>query len=279
MQVRSVALLLAALLTAIPARADWCGASDEANWREFSSLLTAGMRVTPGRPTVYILGAPWCPVCKAVFKNLGSRRYAFDARFIPVQQSSSERHAAQVADLASDGTPLALTRVYQQDVAKTDALTAQQRAFIAEVQVVTDIVLQERFKRPDKKWGTPITFIYWEGIQAIYGQPNLAGIERVLTAKPPELPENTTRRFVASPVPAEQSMAGVVPFAKRDNVRLRILPDRNALSAICVPHDQGMQPAGFVTIDGEDWIVFKPFQPDTSLRVYGLATDFDLVKN
>jgi len=55
------------------------------------------------------------------------------------------------------------------------------------------------------------------------------------------------------------------------------LPDRNALSAICVPREQGMQPAGFVTIDGEDWIVFKPFKPDTSLRVYGLASDFELV--
>jgi hypothetical protein len=268
---------LTLLIAALPARADWCGASDAENWREFSSLFTAGMRVTPGRPTAYILGAAWCPVCKSVFQGLASRRYAFDARFIPVQQGGNERHAAQVADLASDGTPAALTRVYQQNAAKTDGLNAQQRAFIAEVQNVTDIILQERFLRPGKKWGTPITFIYWEGIQVIHGQPNLEGIERALTDKPPPLPENSTRRFITSPVPPEQSMRGVVPFAKRDNVRVRILPDRNALSAICVPKDQGMQPAGFVTIDGEDWIVFKPFKPDTSLRVYGLASDFELV--
>ena len=267
------------LIAALPARADWCGAGDAQNWREFSSLYTAGMRITPGRPTVFILGAAWCPVCKSVFQGLASKRYAFDARFIPVQQGGNDRHAAQVADLASDGTPAALTRVYQQNSAKTDGLNPQQRAFIAEVQVVTDIVLQERFQRPGKKWGTPITFIYWEGIQVIHGQPNLEGIERVLTAQPPQLLENTTRRFIASPVPPEQSMRGAVPFAKRDNTRLRILPDRNALSAICVPRDQGMQPAGFVTIDGEDWIVFKPFKPDTSLRVYGLAADFDLVSN
>ena len=270
-------LIATLLLSTLPARADWCGATDAQNWREFSSLYTAGIRVTAGRPTVFILGAPWCPVCKSVFQGLSSRRYAFDARFIPVQQSGNERHAAQVADLASDGTPLALTRVYQQNSAKTDGLNPQQRAFIAEVQVVTDIVLQERFNRPGKKWGTPITFIYWEGIQVIHGQPNLDGIERALTAKPPLLPENTTRRFIASPVPQEQSMRGAVPFAKRDNTRLRVLPDRNALSAICVPRDQGMQSAGFVTIDGEDWIVFKPFKPDTSLRVYGLAADFELV--
>lgn len=267
------------LFAALPARADWCGADDAQNWREFSSFYTAGMRITPGRPTVFILGAAWCPVCKSVFQGLASKRYAFDARFIPVQQGGNDRHAAQVADLASDGTPAALTRVYQQNAAKTDGLNAQQRAFIAEVQVVTDIVLQERFQRPGKKWGTPITFIYWEGIQVIHGQPNLEGIERVLTAQPPQLPENTTRRFIASPVPPEQAMRGAVPFAKRENTRLRILPDRNALSAICVPRDQGMQPAGFVTIDGEDWIVFKPFKPDTSLRVYGLAADFDLVRN
>lgn len=262
----------------MPARADWCGASDAENWKEFSSLFTAGMRVTPGRPTVYILGAPWCPVCKSVYKGLASKRYAFDARFIPVQQSDNEKHAAQVADLASDGTPVALARVYQQNTSKTDGLTAQQRAFLAEVQTVTDIILEERFKRPGKKWGTPITFIYWQGIQVIHGQPTLEGLERVLTDKPPLLPENTTRRFIAAPVPPEQSMRGVVPFAKRDNVRLRILPDRNALSAICIPRDQGMAPAGFVTIDGENWIVFKPFKPDTSLRVYGLAADFDIVQ-
>ena len=40
-----------------------------------------------------------------------------------------------------------------------------------------------------------------------------------------------------------------------------------------------MQPAGYVTIDGEDWIVFKPYQPDTHLRLYGLAADFDLQQN
>jgi thiol-disulfide isomerase/thioredoxin len=259
------------------AKADWCGASDAENWREFSSLYSAGMRVTPGRPTVYILGAPWCPVCKSVFQSLGARQYAFDARFIPVQQSGSERHAAQVADLASDGTPVALTRVYQQNSANADGLNAPQRSFIAEVQTVTDIVLQERFEKQGKKWGTPITFIYWEGIQVVYGQPNLEGIERILKDKPPLLPENTTRRFITSPMPLEKSMGRAVPFAKRDNTRLRILPDRNALSAICVAREQGAVPAGFVTIDGEDWIVFKPFRPDTSLRVYGLASDFELV--
>lgn len=276
---RATALFFAAALqlAALPARADWCGATDVQNWREFSSLFTAGMRITPDRPTVFILGAPWCPVCKSVFQGLGSRRYAFDARFIPVQQSGNERHAAQVADLASDGTPLALTRVYQQNSAKTDGLNPQQRAFIAEIQLLTDLVLEERFKRPGKKWGTPITFIFSEGIQAIYGQPNLDGIERLQTVPPP-LPANTTRRFITNPVPPERPLAAV-PFAKRDNVRLRILPDRNALSAICIARDQGAQPAGVVTIDGEDWIVFKPYQPDTHLRLYGLAAEFDVVKN
>jgi thiol-disulfide isomerase/thioredoxin len=274
----TLVITAALALGSSPGSADWCGASDADNWREFASLYSAGSPVAPGKPTVYVLGAPWCPVCKQAFKGLQVRRYGFDARFIPVLQGGKARHVEQLLDLASDGTPQSLARVYLQDAAKPGLLSAEQRALIAEIQLLTDLVLEDRFKRPGKKWGTPITFIFRQGIEVIHGQPNLEGIERVLNSPPPQLPASTTRRFISTPVPPEQPLAAV-PFAKRDNVRLRILPDRGALSALCVPRDQGMAPAGFVTIDGENWIVFKPYQPDTHLRLYGLAADFDLVKN
>lgn len=261
----------------------WCGGTEQDDWKEFASLYSAGPPPTKGRPIMYILGAPWCPYCAQSFRSLQTTsQYKFDVRYLPAQ-GSSELHSNQIADIAIDGSTAALVRVYVQKTFAKGTFTDAQKEFVEEVQDATDNALRERFGGSLKGWGTPTAFLLSKEnvIRVGGGLPNLALYDRTMTDHAPAQSVANTRRFIKSGIPKETPITGT-PFSKKGNVRLRVLPDDSAFSAMCFDRPGiGLASAsGVITIDRIQWLVFKqwriskPSRGDKDLRIYGRAEDF-----
>lgn len=269
-------LFLLLLIVNIPAlaRADWCGLSEDEAWKEFGSLYYAATAGASARPVLYVLAAPWCPYCAQVFKALQAKQYSFDVRFIP-SQPKDETHRRQIADLVLDGTVKSLIRAYLQKSAPKTQFNDQQLNFIVGVQNATDLALQHRFGRQAKNWGSPISFLMVQGsIQMVVGMPNLDAIDRLLSGTSGPVTEARTRALLAAGLPKDVPVTGTATATAR-NVRLRVLPDRTAFSAICAREGTSLKPVGLVSAGGEDWLVFNiPYAPDAPLRYFAPAADF-----
>lgn len=268
--------VIALTLQSNPVLAGWCGNTDAQDWAELSSMYWAGPPGNATRPAMYVLSAPWCPYCAQLFKMLGSRRVSFDSRFVPVMPTN-ENDRDQIADIVMDGTERALTRVFVQRSVNKGHFTFLQRNFVNEVQEVLDITLKARFDSQVKIWGTPMSFVMREGqLTLVAGMPMLDVIDGLKADLSPSPSPPATRRFLQTGIPQERQIEGN-PYAKRDNTRLRVLPDENAVSAVCLQRDRYLTipPSGVVNIEGKDWLVYKPYRPAAHLRAYALASDFE----
>lgn len=274
---RIIISLLSVLAAAFPAaaQADWCGASDEQNWQEFASLYGAATSASAGRPVVYTLAAPWCPYCAEMFRNLQTRRYSFDVKFIP-SHSKLDRDHVKIADMVVDGGLKSLVRVYTQRVASDAGFSRQQMQFIERVQVAADLALMFRFNEKPQNWGTPISFFYSSNgrIRMVVGQPNLDEIDRLVSRGRNEAPPPDLRRFITTGVPKTEPIAGQ-PVAVRDNVRMRILPDERAFSVMCLSARQPLTSTSAIRFEGKTWLVFSaPYDPAWQVQFYARGEDF-----
>lgn len=286
MSVRFLSILLLVFIGHTGRALAWCGGTEQDDWREFASLYSAGPPLSPQRPIVYILGAPWCPICAQAFRSLQSgNQYKFDVRFIPTQ-GASETHSKQIVDLVVDGSTAALVRTYVQRSFGEVVISKQQREFIEDVQDATDSALRDRYGKNVRVWGSPIGFLFTKDnvVRVSAGLPIFPLYDKEVSAKPIQAPQPNTRRFIKSGIPEGVAVSGN-PFAKQDNVKLRILPDDSALSAVCVARGNGFlnsttDPPHLINIDNQAWLAFKmwsidkPGRPPKKLRAYGRADQF-----
>lgn len=262
---------------ASPAISGWCGKSESENWREFGSLFWAGPEGgNKDVPQVYVWAAPWCPHCAELFRALQVGSYKLQVRFIP-GDAADEKSQRQMADMVTDGTNNSLVRVYSQRKAEASGYTREQRKLISEVQLVTAEALGHRFSEQGQLPGSPTSFVFVGGkVTMLPGMLKFSGIEKIAQAVD-TWPRDRTRRFLSSGIPQPRPLEGT-PFANRDDVRLKVLPEETAFTISCW-RDGQMLPsiavAGWIDVDGERWIVFNPFSSDMSLRIYGRGEDFD----
>jgi hypothetical protein len=273
---RTFLVLLLACGLSRTASAEWCGASDEENWRELYSLYTAEQSRGPDRPVIFIMGAPWCPYCAQLLKMLQTKRYSFDVQLVPVS-AINELHKDQLADLVMDGTQASIVRVFEQRRADISSITPEQRQFVNDVQLATAIALNLRFAERGKNFGLPTT-LYWShaGMRASSGMPNPTFIEENIAATGDHVSRARTRRFLKTGVPKPRPVAGT-PYANKHNVRVRLLPDDTAFTAMCLNDGFGFPSAQIeiVEVDGKQWLAVHAIKEHPRAVFYVLARDLD----
>ena len=263
------------LLQAAPSHAQWCGKSDEALFDDLGSMLWAGSPPSGERPYIYTMAAPWCPYCTQLFKTFQSDRYSFDIRYFEIWPTG-DVHRNQIADAALNGTNSALARIYLQRKFSRDGISDAQRSLANEVQEILSIVIDERYRDrfSQPKMASPTSIALLDGkIVVIEGTPNLQALERLSGSMRRHGRDDRLSGLVRAGIPSEVPAPDAY-YAVRDNVEIRILPDEKAVGAICLKYTQGLRFDGIVTVSGREWLVTRPFRPDTSLRLYALKDDF-----
>lgn len=271
---RAVVAVLAVMIAARSAVAGWCGASEDENWKEFYSLYGANLSSGgTGRPVAFVLGAPWCPYCAQLMRTFRPQQFNFDIRFVP-KDAQTQLHRDQLADIVVDGGAASVIRVFEQHRANVSKITPQQHSFINDVQLSVLYGMKVRYERPDRQMASPTTVYMTRGGIFVYvGMPNLRYIADEIVGSGDGSRYQRARRFLTSGIPPS-AVIPTTPYAKKANVRLRILPDVSAFTADCLQQGQGFRNARKTVVDGREWFVFNPLPEYPRVTLYAPASDF-----
>jgi hypothetical protein len=230
----------------------------------------------PHPKKVYVLAAPWCPVCRQLHKTLSQQSPDIEYRFIlTAPRSQSDR--AKIGHAAFSRAPAALDEVYGRGAdAQGPGTPAEAYADGLNDALWTAInpSLQARSAQPI---GLPVLVFSSAGrLRMIAGMPSASGLaalsSSVDAANAPSNPSARLESLLAAP-PKLTPVRAKIAYARRDGAALRVAPDPAAAKLAQVKAGVGFMAKAVTEQDGERWYAFQ-YVADGPPAAFGKASDF-----
>ncbi|MGO9173931.1 MAG: hypothetical protein ACLP7P_18480 [Rhodomicrobium sp.] len=269
----AASMLAAWTLGAGPAQAQGIAYSDA----ELLAALENSYWIALSEPRpkkIYVLAAPWCPVCRQLHKTLSAQSSDVEYRFIlTAPRSPSDR--VKIGQAAFSRAAAALDEVYSRGTdAGRKATPAGTFADGLNDALWTAInpSLQARLGQPI---GLPVLVFLSSGhLRAVAGLPSdLAALAASVDAM--NAPVNTPPRLsslLAAP-PQLTPIDAKVAYARRDGAALYIAPNSAATKLSRLKAGVGFMAKAVTERDGERWYAFQ-FVAGGPPAAFGKASDF-----
>ncbi len=232
---------------------------------ELNNSLWARHQKIPGARTYYILGAPWCPYCKSVYKMALRGTTDIEFRFI-LQDPRSASDVVKMADLAMNGTT-ALARIFgDKPYKRPKSLSDWDVEFFGDAALFNSMTLQLGWEAYIKEiyraynlnrlsWASPVTFEVLTDGQATFpigyvGMPSIHTKDRQYK-RAGGVPFNE-RPIAKSPPRLNRTDKQVFTGQTSQFSRVYALPDPNA-PALCIEANARFDIDGIVRYQNRDW--------------------------
>jgi hypothetical protein len=284
MRAKAAIMKFSTLIVAILTLSGWmftCGAGRAQGLAYSDAELLAALEnsywiaaSSPRSKKVYVLAAPWCPVCRKLHKTLSRQSPDIEYRFIlTAPRSPADR--LKIGRAAFARTAAALDEVYSRGAdAQARATPAEAYADGLNDALWTAInpALQARSAQPI---GLPVLVFQSSGrVRALPGMPSSFETlsSSVDAVSVPSNPPPRLASLLAAP-PKLTPIADKVAYARRDGGALRVAPHAEAAKLTQLKAGVGFMAKAVTEQDGERWYAFQ-FVADGPPAAFGKASDF-----
>jgi len=228
----------------------------------------------PGPKKVYVLAAPWCPICRQLHKALSEHAFNAEYRFIlTAPRSQSDR--VKIGHAAFSRAAAALDEIYGRGAdGQWAAAPAETYAdgFNDALWTAINPALQARSAQPI---GLPLLVFSSSGrLRVLAGMPSdLAALSASVDAidVPAGWPPRLTALLAAPP--QLKPIAAKVAYARRDGTVLYIAPHAAAAKLSKLKAGAGFMAKAVTEQDGERWYAFQ-FVANGPPAAFGKVSDF-----
>ena len=229
----------------------------------------------PRPKKVYVLAAPWCPVCQQLHKTLSQQSPDIEYRFIlTAPRSPADR--LKIGHAAFSRTAAALDEVYGRRAnAQAQATPAEAYADGLNDALWTAInpALQARSARAHRSAGARFPQLR----TAACASGNATQFRKTLSSSVdavsvPSNPPPRLASLLAAP-PKLTPIAAKVAYARHDGAALRVAPHSEAAKLAQLKAGVGFMAKAVTEQDGERWYAFQ-FVADGPPAAFGKASDF-----
>lgn len=269
----AVLALCALTLAASPARAQDVSYSDDELFAALENSYWIAA-TAPNPKKVYVLAAPWCPVCARLHAMLAQSPPGAEYRFI-LTAPHSQADRVKIGRAAFSRAPAALAKVYGRAPDGQEPLTPAE-AYAGGLNEALLTAIKSSLKtRSPRPLGVPLLVFRSSGqLRIIPGFPaDLAALSPGIDAT--EGPSGMPARLAAlnATPPKLTPVASRIAYARNDGVTLRIAPDPAAAKFAELKAGVGFMAKAVTEQNGERWYAFQ-FAADGPPAAFGKASDF-----
>ncbi|MFY9641591.1 MAG: hypothetical protein WAK07_11940 [Rhodomicrobium sp.] len=269
-----IALMLgASMIAAGPARAQGIVYSDPELLAALENSYWIALSESHPKK-IYVLAAPWCPICRQLHKTLREEPSDIEYRFIlTAPRSQSDR--VKIGHAAFSRTAAALDEVYGRGVdVQRIATPAETFADGLNDALWTALnpALQARSAQPI---GLPLLVFPSAGrVRVVAGiPPNFAALSAAADATGPVADQPHRLSSLLAAPPQLKPIAAKIAFARRDGAALYIAPHSAATKLAKLKAGTGFMAAAATEQNGERWYAFQ-FVVNGPAAAFGIAKDF-----
>ena len=228
----------------------------------------------PHPKKVYVLAAPWCPVCRQLHKTLSQASPDIEYRFVlTAPRSQSDR--AKIGRAAFSRAPAALDEVYGRGTAGQAPGTPAETYADGLNDALWTAISPSLQARSAQALGLPVLVFPSSGrLRVVAGMPpDLAALSA--SVDPMSVPSAGLPRMaslLAAP-PELTPINAKVAYARHDAAALRVAPHPAATKLAQLKTGVGFMAKAVTEQDGERWYAFQ-FVADGPPAAFGKVSDF-----
>lgn len=227
----------------------------------------------PNKRKVYVIAAPWCPICRKLSGRLAETPTDIEFRFIlTAPKSSSER--ARVGRALIERTRDGLRTLYQKKGAATFEPSPPEKFADGYNDAIWTAIGGDLQRIAGTAIGFP-TLVYMKNgrVHVQIGEPADLGALAKDVDETPQRPKAAPIQLLLSKPPTVQAVDPKIRYAKKNNVAIFAAPDPKAPRLATLPAGSGFMQKGVVEAQGKRWLAFQ-FTNGGSPSAFGRPNDF-----